>query len=119
MFQKILHDKLKFPVQFSANARSLIEALLNRNPSLRLGSGPRDALDVEESPFFNNINFKDLEDKKIQPPWRPSLTGDTDTSNFNKKYTRVIPEDSPSEDNTNVSIPSFEGFTFDTKDLSK
>lgn len=94
MFQKILHDKLKFPSQFSSNARSVIEALLNRNPSLRLGSGPRDALDVEESPFFASIDFKALEEKKIEPPWKPMLTGDTDTSNFNKKYTRVIPEDS-------------------------
>ena len=54
MFSKILNAKLKFPVCVSAaadddlspNARNLIARLLQRDPSLRLGSGPTDAEEV-------------------------------------------------------------------------
>jgi serine/threonine protein kinase len=42
----------------SEQARSLILQLLNRNPHKRLGSGPRDALDIKEHAFFKDVDWE-------------------------------------------------------------
>lgn len=52
----------------SENARNLILQLLNRNPLKRLGSGPRDSLDVKEHVFFKDVNWDDVINKKISVP---------------------------------------------------
>lgn len=91
----------------------MLDALLQKNPSQRLGSGPNDSLDVEGHEFFCNVNFDDVLNKKIRAPWVPILFSDTDTSNFNKKYTRVSVSDSPPNSEGAIRIPSFDGFTYD------
>ena len=44
--------------------------MLKRNPSKRLGSGPRDADEVKEHPFFlaGKINWEDVRQKKSPVP---------------------------------------------------
>ena len=39
MYEKIIRAKLHYPAYLSANARSILQALLDRNPKTRLGSG--------------------------------------------------------------------------------
>lgn len=48
MYNRILHDKLRFPPHVSENARSVVAGLLERDPARRLGSGPRDGRDIKE-----------------------------------------------------------------------
>lgn len=75
-------------------ACNLITLLLDRNPDTRLGSSERDAEEIMEHPFFQGIDWKALEEKRIPPPWRPSLSGETDTTYFSHKYTYAEVEDS-------------------------
>ncbi len=42
---------------------------------------------MKAHPFFASVDWKAMEEKKVPPPWRPSLSGDTDTSYFSHKYT--------------------------------
>ena len=46
----------------------MLIALLNRNPSKRLGSGPNGANDIKQHPFFKNINWQDVEELKLPVP---------------------------------------------------
>lgn len=101
MFQKILHGKLVFPNDMSSNTRDIIEKLLQRDPALRLGSGPTDSEEVKAHQYFESIDWNLLEQKQITPPWKPLVTGETDTGNFNKKYTRIVPDD-----------PSYQVYTY-------
>jgi serine/threonine protein kinase len=41
MYEKILRSKLHYPAYLSSSARGILQALLDRNPKTRLGSGPR------------------------------------------------------------------------------
>jgi hypothetical protein len=58
---------------------------------MRLGSGPNDAQDVMAHPFFRDINWGDIYNKRIEPPFKPSITNATDTSNFDSEFTSVTP----------------------------
>nr|AML78701.1 putative LOV domain-containing protein [Salix sachalinensis] len=57
-FANILHKDLTFPssIPVSLAARQLINALLNRDPSIRLGS-KTGANEIKQHPFFRGINW--------------------------------------------------------------
>ncbi|XP_021285889.1 phototropin-2 isoform X3 [Herrania umbratica] len=57
-FSNILHKNLTFPssIPVSLPARQLINALLNRDPASRLGSGSG-ANEIKQHPFFRGINW--------------------------------------------------------------
>ncbi|BFZ19048.1 hypothetical protein BsWGS_22088 [Bradybaena similaris] len=65
---KILRAKLSLPPYLTNEARGLLKKLLKKNPSDRLGSGPDDAAPIKSHPFFRHINWRDLLNKKIEPP---------------------------------------------------
>ena len=73
MYQKILTDPLIFGPDIGTEARSILTSLLNRDPSKRLGVNG--AEEIKKHPFFvNHIDFKRLLQKKIQPPFKPSVS---------------------------------------------
>ncbi|PIO70668.1 protein kinase domain protein [Teladorsagia circumcincta] len=52
-----------------------------------LGGGPDDALEVCQQPFFKPIDWEKLYRKEIEPPYKPSVQSETDTSYFDKEFT--------------------------------
>ena len=42
---------------------------------------------MKSQPFFQHLNWRDLYDKKIKPPFVPTLMGDDDVSNFDPEFT--------------------------------
>eukprot|EP00727_Mastigamoeba_balamuthi_P006791 m51a1_g2732 putative serine threonine protein kinase 15 (992) ;mRNA; r:886757-893914 len=78
IFDNIVSHRLEMPEEVSADASSLIRALLNPNPDLRLGHGG--AREVRSHPFFKDTNWETL--RFQQPPFSPVLTCADDTSFF-------------------------------------
>ncbi|KAF9511053.1 hypothetical protein BS47DRAFT_1347211 [Hydnum rufescens UP504] len=112
MYGRILHDPVHYPEDMSANAREIIAALLQKDPSRRLGlSG---AEEIRKCSFFTKIDWNKLLVKKIQPPWKPSVSGDSDVSNFDAEFTSEAAVDSVVE-SSNLSQTvqeQFIGFTY-------
>ena len=52
----------------SQEARELLSGLLIKDPKERLGGGPEDALEIMNHAFFRNINWQNLEAKKVRSP---------------------------------------------------
>lgn len=72
MYEKILHNPLAFGDGIGASARSILTGLLTRDPTQRLGVNGAD--EIKKHSFFkDNIDFKKLYQKKIQPPFKPSV----------------------------------------------
>lgn len=93
MYKKILHNPLIFGDEISPLARSILTGLLNRDPSQRLGVNG--AEEIKRHPFFaQHIDFEKLLQKKIQPPFKPSVSGPVDVSNFDTVFTAEEPTDS-------------------------
>jgi len=73
MYHKIINDPLQFGAEFTDEARDILTGLLTRDPSRRLGLNG--AEEIRHHPFFNNhIDFKKLSEKKIQPPFKPTVS---------------------------------------------
>lgn len=85
MYQKILNGELRFPSYVSADAQSLLEGLLTRDVEKRLGSGPNGGENVKKHPFFKSIDWEKLEQKTLDPPFKPKVKSTTDISQVKKK----------------------------------
>ena len=92
MYEKILRDPLLFPDEVSPRARSILTSLLTRDPAQRLGVNGAD--EIKRHPFFEKIDWRRLAQKKIQPPFKPSVRGPVDVSNFDTVFTAEKPLDS-------------------------
>lgn len=73
-------------MSLSPNARSLLQKLLVLDPKKRLGS-KGDAKEIMKHPFFNEINFEDLREKKIASPYKFDLTSN-EFKYFDPKLTK-------------------------------
>ncbi len=93
MYQRILRDPLLFPPDMSSEAKSVMTALLQRDPARRLGANGGE--EIKRHPFFAKyidwnryvliqhylqVDFAELRcsrrrllAKKIQPPFKPSV----------------------------------------------
>lgn len=105
LFNKIKYTKQKYPLFLSQEAKSLIDCLLHKDPTKRLGF-LNGAEDIKKHVFFNGINWSQIYDKKVIPNFVPDL-GNFGLDNFESQF-------------INRSIDSFESSknNFDFSNLS-
>jgi len=112
MYEKIIRAKLHYPAYLSPSARSVLGALLERNPKHRLGSNG-DADEVKKHPFFENIDWTRLSRRQVETPFKPTTTeGKLDTTNVDDEFKRETPKDTPVIASTLRSKVNFPGFTY-------
>ncbi|XP_064174304.1 RAC-gamma serine/threonine-protein kinase-like isoform X1 [Anguilla rostrata] len=87
LFELILMEDIKFPRTLSADAKSLLSGLLIKDPNKRLGGGPDDAKEIMRHSFFTGIDWQDIYDKKLIPPFKPQVSSETDTRYFDEEFT--------------------------------
>ncbi|XP_017742999.1 RAC-beta serine/threonine-protein kinase isoform X2 [Rhinopithecus roxellana] len=87
LFELILMEEIRFPRTLSPEAKSLLAGLLKKDPKQRLGGGPSDAKEVMEHRFFLSINWQDVIQKKLLPPFKPQVTSEVDTRYFDDEFT--------------------------------
>ncbi|XP_069169347.1 RAC serine/threonine-protein kinase isoform X4 [Procambarus clarkii] len=87
--RKIIYRDLKvrFPKTISQEAHDLLEGLLQKNPYTRLGGGPGDVREIQDHLFYADIDWNLMTEKKVTPPFKPQVTSETDTRNFNQEFT--------------------------------
>jgi len=111
--EKILKGKLNLPPYLTPDARDLIRKLLKRQICQRLGSGIADADPIKAHPFFKHIRWVDVIARKLDPPFKPVLTSEDDTSQFDSNFTKQTPVDSPCGTSLSESVNLvFQGFTY-------
>ncbi|XP_050406334.1 RAC-gamma serine/threonine-protein kinase isoform X2 [Patella vulgata] len=121
LFELILLQNVKFPRNLSEEAKALLSGLLIKSPKDRLGGSEKDVQDIISHPFFVSINWQDLYDKKIEPPFKPQVTSETDTRYFDDTFTGESVTLSPVHHNSHLpavaeemeeQMPYFEQFSF-------
>ncbi|XP_011342029.1 ribosomal protein S6 kinase alpha-5 isoform X2 [Ooceraea biroi] len=97
--RRILKLEPTIPSHLSPAVRDFIFRLLVKDPRQRLGSGPGDARELKEHPFFMDaapaFTWEALEKKQIRPPFVPFIAHELDTSNFSDEFTKMTVADSP------------------------
>ncbi|XP_068690515.1 ribosomal protein S6 kinase beta-1-like isoform X1 [Montipora capricornis] len=110
---KILKGKLVLPPYLSVEAKEFLRKLLKRHPQARLGGGNDGTKPIKSHPFFRSIKWDDLYCKRVEPPFKPNITGDDDVSQFDSKFTKQTPVDSPVDSMLSESADKiFQGFTY-------
>lgn len=112
MYRKILQDELRFPDDMSSDAKSLLRGLLTRDPNERLGNNGSE--EIKNHPFFGSIDWRKLNQKKLQPPYKPSVDSAMDTTNFDDEFTSEAPQESLVDDSqiSSTMQEQFAGFTY-------
>uniref|UniRef100_A0A8C3G407 protein kinase C n=1 Tax=Cyclopterus lumpus TaxID=8103 RepID=A0A8C3G407_CYCLU len=95
VFDSIVNDEVRYPRFLSTEAIGIMRRLLRRNPERRLGSGEKDAEEVKKQPFFRNVDWEALLQRKAPPPFIPSIVGKEDVSNFDEEFTTEAPALTP------------------------
>ena len=87
MYELIKSGPLKFPkrITLSDEAKDIIKKLLERNVKKRLGyNGIKE---IKEHPFFKDIDFNLIEQKKIPAPFIPKINDKMDVTYFDEEFT--------------------------------
>ncbi len=128
IFDAILEDEPLYPITMPRDAVSVLQKvnrfdfsdndcshgiqLLTRDPTRRLGAGKTDAEEIKRHAFFKDTNWDDIMNKRIPPPYYPTIVcltlshcqtdSDTclqssaaDTSNFDSEFTKEQPTLTP------------------------
>ncbi|XP_052088416.1 serine/threonine-protein kinase Sgk1-like isoform X2 [Mytilus californianus] len=87
MYDNILYKPLRLRTNVSAAARSILEGLLQKEKEQRLGA-KKDFHEIKTHSFFSDINWDDLDKKKIHPPYNPNVSGQLDLKHFDPEFVR-------------------------------
>lgn len=123
LFESILHDDVLYPVWLSKEAVSVLKGFMQKNVSKRLGCvtahGGEEA--IKHHSFFRDIKWKDLEDRKIKPPFRPKIKSKKDVLNFDPEFTKEEPVLTPVNPELvrTINQEEFAGFSFYNQDFGK
>ncbi|XP_054721932.1 LOW QUALITY PROTEIN: serine/threonine-protein kinase Sgk2-like [Uloborus diversus] len=115
MYQNILNKPLRVRTNISIPARNLLDGLLQKDKTKRLGR-ERDVEEIKEHDFFRAINWNDLEAKQIPPPYNPNVRGQMDLKNIDPDFIREpVPASLARSHSLSASVQdhdSFVGFTY-------
>ncbi len=82
----------------SAEAYDLLEKLLRYDPEYRIGCRDPGVAEIKQHPFFSDIDWALILRKGMVAPFIPKITkGETDVSNFDKEFTNMTMEQTPTE----------------------
>uniref|UniRef100_A0A6Q2XYT2 non-specific serine/threonine protein kinase n=1 Tax=Esox lucius TaxID=8010 RepID=A0A6Q2XYT2_ESOLU len=107
LFELILMEDIRFPRTLGPDGRSLLSGLLKKDPKQRLGGGQDDAKEIMQHKFFAGIEWQDVYEKKLIPPFKPQVTSETDTRYFDEEFTaQTITITPPGQDDHMESFDS-------------
>ena len=97
-YRKIIKCKVPYPAALSMLAKDFIQRLLTVDQYRRLGCLKHGANDVKMHPWFQGLDFADLEAKKLSAPFVPKIKSKTDDSNFARAGVDQTAAKFPNED---------------------
>jgi len=110
MYTKILTAELRIPARISADARDLLERLLDRNPDTRL----QNPEEIRGHPYFAGLDWDHLTKKGIKPPFIPEVKSESDVSNIDPTFTSEQPtlDNDSGDEGPPEKQGQFEDFTY-------
>ncbi|CAG5124529.1 unnamed protein product [Candidula unifasciata] len=115
LFQIILEKPIRIPRSLSVKAAAVLKGFLNKVPAERLGCHPQTGFtDIQSHPFFRAIDWAQLEEKLIVPPYKPHIRHERDLEHFDPAFTNEPVRLTPDDQKTIAAIDQseFDGFEY-------
>ncbi|CAO3564965.1 unnamed protein product [Mortierella alpina] len=82
LYGKIMAGKVKYPSHFQPALKDLLKRLLTADLTKRYGNLRGGATDIKNHPWFEGVNWDLVYSRQIEAPYRPTILGEGDASNF-------------------------------------
>ncbi|KAG0086435.1 camp-dependent protein kinase catalytic subunit [Podila epicladia] len=82
LYGKIMAGKVKYPPHFSPALKDLLKRLLTADLTKRYGNLRGGASDIKNHVWFEGVNWDQVYSRQIEAPYRPTIMGEGDASNF-------------------------------------
>jgi protein-serine/threonine kinase len=112
LYERIRHSELQYPAYVTPLAKAFLQSLLQKDPDRRRGSGPDDVEEIKNALFFKGIHWEAMEQKRIEPPFKLSVSGSTDVKYFDKEFVNLPVANSEEGDSSLRDVNHFDGFTY-------
>jgi len=114
LFVSIADHTVVYPKSISKEAKDICKGLLVKNPIKRLGCMEKGEEEIKAHSFFRMIDWKKIEAKEVQPPFKPKIRHRKDVSNFDRQFTSEGTDLTPTDKlfMMNLDQNEFGGFSF-------
>ncbi|CAO3599324.1 unnamed protein product [Absidia cylindrospora] len=91
MFRRVLEDNLEFPSWdvFDPITCDFLSGLLERDPYDRLGWDSSEQ--IKKHGYFGDLDWDDVAQRKLTPPYLPTIHSDTDLTHFDASFVAMTP----------------------------
>ena len=111
LFNSIQYGEVTFHEYLSLPVKELLSGLFIKDPDLRLGSGSNGSENIKNHAWFRNINWEELVNKQISPPFIP-ICSDNITANFDIGFTKEPAVDSAGKEPKLAGSPTFNDWSY-------
>uniref|UniRef100_A0A671QXA4 protein kinase C n=1 Tax=Sinocyclocheilus anshuiensis TaxID=1608454 RepID=A0A671QXA4_9TELE len=111
----ILEKPIRIPRSLSVKAASVLKGFLNKDPKERLGCQVQTGFtDIKFHTFFRSIDWDQLEQKQVTPPFKPQITDNYGLDNFDTQFTNEPVQLTPDDEDVikRIDQSEFEGFEY-------
>lgn len=84
LLDRICIGKFQIPSKLSKDLKNLIENMIQCDLTRRFGNLKNGTKDIKEHPWFNDINWIQIYNQEIVPPFVPKVSGPGDYSQFDE-----------------------------------
>ncbi|XP_050326602.1 protein kinase C, brain isozyme-like isoform X3 [Bactrocera neohumeralis] len=124
LFAAIIDHNASYRKSLSKEAKEACKGFLlqflTKQPNKRLGCGPTGEADVRIHPFFRRIDWEKIENREVQPPFKPKVKHRKGVSNFDKQFTSEKTDLTPTDKvfMMNLDQTEFVGFSYVNPDYA-
>lgn len=112
LFQAIKNPYVYYPSDISNESIDFFRRIFTPDPKKRIGS--KGAHEIKQHIFFSSLNWEDILNKKLKPPFMPRISKPDDTKYIHSEFLDEHPRDScQTTDSLLSKEDKFKGESFD------
>lgn len=97
LFKDIKYGEPEYPEEMSSTCKDLLQGLFKKDPGERLGGSKGNVDEIKSHPWYSQVDWDVIKEKKIIPPFKPDLDSDDDTKYIDSEFTDMLPIDSAAD----------------------